>query len=86
MQKRFGVHEVRSRETFRVGAVDCRKRGVCFGGAALGMPEPAEAHGSPQLPRLALLAPSRLDGLVEAALGGGLVARLGEYPFALEAR
>ena len=85
-QQRPGVHEVRRREPFRVRAVDGRQRGAGLVAAALPLPEPGEAHRGPQLPRLALLAPGRLDGLAEAVFGGGgLVGRLGQQQLALEA-
>ncbi len=65
--------------------MDRRQRGEGLGVAALPLPEPGEAHRRPQLPRLALLAAGRLEGLAEAGLGGGLVLRPGKVQLPLEA-
>jgi hypothetical protein len=72
--------------SFRLRAVEGRQRGSGVVAAALPLPEPREAHGGPQLPRPALLAPGRLDGLAKAVLGAAdLVGRLGKEQLASEA-
>jgi hypothetical protein len=76
-QQRPGLHEVRRREAFRVGAED-GQRGAGVVAMALPLSQPGEAHGGPQPPSLALLEPGRLDGAAEAVLSRGRpVGRLG---------
>ena len=77
-EQRFGVHEVRCREAFRVRGIDYRERGAGLFTAGLPLPESGQAHRRPQFPCPALLTPGRLDSLAEAALGSSaLVGRLG---------
>ena len=78
--------EVRRRETFRVTAVHRGERSLGFLTAALPLPEPGEAHGRTELPRLALLPPGDVDGALKAHFGfDTLVGRRGEKQLSLEA-
>src|SRR5277367_2100315 len=76
LQQRFGVHEVRRREPFRVRTVDSRKRVVGLVAAVLALPEPGEAHCCAKLPSPALLAACGFDSVAKALFGGCLVVRL----------
>src|SRR5262252_4298441 len=68
----FGVLQVRRVKPLREPAVDGRQQRVRLAALPLALPQPSQAQGRPQLPRLRLLAAGNGEGLLEAGfrLGG----------------
>ena len=66
IQQRLGLLEVPRVKAFGEPMVDRGEQVVRFLALALPLPQPGQAHGGPQLPRLGLLAAGHGEGLLEA--------------------
>src|SRR5262245_38817490 len=75
LQQRLGLFEVWGVKGLPEPAVDRRQERPRFGWFALLLPQPAQAHCRPELPRLRLLAPGHRQGILVTDGGFGLVLR-----------